>query len=384
MRLLFVSSMPFLHWNMGPGNKYAYLAKKFSGDIIAPVLMSHHDIKDLSGAHIENKFTIHPFKLHRISLFRVVLFVIQAVTQSLRLRYIEKIKFEYVISTEPLVAGMVAILISRLIGARSVLEVNGNFEDAFKYEVPDRQKRSSIQRAKGWLAQAMIPISIGQASVVKLLFQGQIDSFLHHRASPLNTFVFADFAAIEKFIDAETMDDKYILLVGYPWYLKGVDILIEAFRKISDQFPDYRLKVVGWCPEGREYFEALAEGNDRIELCDPVPHRKIVSLMAKCSVYVLASRTEAMGRVLLEAMASRKPIVASNVGGVGAIIRDGFNGLLFESENSDELAEKIVLLLRDKEQARRLADNGYTYVQEELSGMKYIERYESMLKTSMA
>ena len=80
--------------------------------------------------------------------------------------------------------------------------------------------------------------------------------------------------------------------------------------------------------------------------------------MAGCSLFVLPSRTEAMGRVLLEAMACKKPIIASNVGGIPEIIKDGYNGLLFESENVDDLAEKIRLVLSNKKYPTMLRNNG--------------------------
>jgi glycosyltransferase involved in cell wall biosynthesis len=110
-----------------------------------------------------------------------------------------------------------------------------------------------------------------------------------------------------------------------------------------------------------------------------VPYKDVIPLFAGCSLYVLASRTEAMGRVLLEAMACRKPVIASNVGGVPYVIEDGYNGLLFEKENVDDLAEKIKLVLSDNELAEKLAENGYMYVRKNLSEKNYINNYKNMI-----
>jgi len=63
-----------------------------------------------------------------------------------------------------------------------------------------------------------------------------------------------------------------------------------------------------------------------------------------CRCFVLPSREEGMGRVLLEAMASAKPVIGANVGGIPALIEDGKNGYLFESEDVDELAKKLDLI----------------------------------------
>ncbi len=79
-------------------------------------------------------------------------------------------------------------------------------------------------------------------------------------------------------------------------------------------------------------------------------------------------------------MASKKPIIAANIDGVPDLIKDGFNGLLFEKENVDDLAGKIRLLLSDKLLAQRLAQNGYEYVQEHLSEKQYITQYKKMIE----
>ena len=167
--------------------------------------------------------------------------------------------------------------------------------------------------------------------------------------------------------------------MGFPWYLKGVDILIKAFNRIHADFPEYSLKIVGWIPEGKEYFEKLSEGNPKIELCNSVFYDKVIDLMVNCSLYVLASRTDSSPRVLREAMASKKPIIASNIDGVPDLIKDGYNGLLFEKENHEDLAQKIRLLLTDKNLANTLAENGFDYVQKYLSETCYINQYKEMI-----
>ncbi|MHA1284839.1 MAG: glycosyltransferase [Promethearchaeota archaeon] len=78
-------------------------------------------------------------------------------------------------------------------------------------------------------------------------------------------------------------------------------------------------------------------------------------------------------------MASKKPIIASNVDGVPNIIKDGFNGLLFESENVDDLAKKLTFLLSNKTYRDKLANNGYNYVKNYLSEERYIENYKKMV-----
>jgi glycosyltransferase involved in cell wall biosynthesis len=113
---------------------------------------------------------------------------------------------------------------------------------------------------------------------------------------------------------------------------------------------------------------------------DPVWYDDVIQLIQDCSIFVLPSRTEAMGRVLLEAMAAKKPIIASNVDGIPTYIKHGYNGLLFESENVDDLAIKIKDVLNNSEYATTLAENAYAYVNLELSEEKYVEAYRDFVE----
>ena len=195
--------------------------------------------------------------------------------------------------------------------------------------------------------------------------------------------VFSNYVAISKFLNVDITDKQYILFLGYPWFLKGVDVLIKAFNIITLEFPTYKLKIVGYCPEGFDYYAELANGNKKIEFHKPVFYDKVVKLMSGCTLFILPSRTEAMGRVLLEAMACRKPIIASNVGGIPQIIKDGYNGLLFKSENVDDLTKKIKLVLSNKNLANKLGNNGYAFVNEKLSEECYAKNYIEMIKNTI-
>ena len=171
----------------------------------------------------------------------------------------------------------------------------------------------------------------------------------------------------------------YILFIGHPWYLKGVDILIKAFKKISSTFPNYKLKIIGWCPNGRDFFENLAKPNSNIELLAPLVFKDVPKVMADYSMFVLPSRTEAMGRVLIEAMACKKPVIASNVDGIPNIVKNNFNGLLFESENVDDLTDKIHMVLGDKNLADKLSTNAYKYLLENFTEEHYVGNFKNML-----
>jgi glycosyltransferase involved in cell wall biosynthesis len=152
-----------------------------------------------------------------------------------------------------------------------------------------------------------------------------------------------------------------------------VDVLVKAFDRVSAEFPDYTLKVVGMLPEKEEHRELWAH-NPRIEFPGPVMPERVVDLMAECSFFVLASRAEGMPRVLMEAMGAHKPIIASAVSGIPWYIRDGETGLLFPSEDVEALAAALRCVMADPAFAARLGENGYRYAASELSEERHIEK----------
>jgi glycosyltransferase involved in cell wall biosynthesis len=354
--------------------KHELMSRNFSGDIITNVSMAKHLVVKMIG-----DFNYHPYVAYKGNfIFRNIQNWYNFFIKALLIYYFGK-PYDVIIASNPLMNGFIALLIGKITGAKVIVEVNGNFEDAFKYGHSESEKPGLTEQIKERASMRIIPFIIRHVDAVKLLYDSQMNAFKHNKNSSI-FMSFPDIVPTKVFIDNEKSDGKYILLLGYPWYLKGVDILIRAFNKISDDFPEYRLKIVGWHPEGKDYYIELAQGNDRIELCDPVPYLEVVKLMSNCSLYVLASRTEAMGRVLIEAMSCQKPIIASSVGGVPFIIRDGFNGLLFENENVDELADKIKLLLSDPVLNSKLAENGFNFAKENLSEDAYLNNYKKLVE----
>ena len=371
INILFMQTGPMMPDITGKiKTKYDYFSLFASGFIVTPVA------KDEKYLQIDRigKFDIFSFYYYsgnpiiRNLIYAIRVFIAVA-------KYTRENNINFVVSPNPLFCGLIALLIRSFTGAKVIVEVNGNFEAAFTVE--ERKNISLWARAKYKISMILIPFVLRRADKIKLVYSHQLGPL--GMKDPLPIVAFPNFVPIESFLKAEKSDKGYVLLLGYPWYLKGVDVLIKAFQIISPQFPQLRLKIVGWCPEGYDYFEDLANGNPNIELSEPVHYEKVIPLVANCSVYVLASRTDSSPRVIREAMACKKPIVASAIDGVPELIEDGVNGLLFEKENVQELAEKLLTVLTDKDFAQELAINAYHHVQEKLSEKRYMEKYQSMI-----
>ena len=92
----------------------------------------------------------------------------------------------------------------------------------------------------------------------------------------------------------------------------------------------------------------------------------------------LNGQTEALGVVLLEAMACGTPVIGSDVGGIPDIIEDGYNGFLVPEKSPKDLADKIIELLSNRKLAEEFAANGLKTVREKFSWDRVIEKFRNV------
>jgi glycosyltransferase involved in cell wall biosynthesis len=150
---------------------------------------------------------------------------------------------------------------------------------------------------------------------------------------------------------------------------KGHEALLEAMHTVLAQRPDARLMIAGRAavdPAGRH--ATLERHLARLGISGAVRllgfRRDIPALLAAADVCVLPASAEACGRVLLEAMAMAKPVVATASGGTPEIVVDGVTGLLVPPGNPAALAAALVALLQDPERARAMGSAGRKRVAE--------------------
>ena len=221
-------------------------------------------------------------------------------------------------------------------------------------------------------------MTLSSADCIKVLNREQYKEW-HSLLSKKSVVMFHDYVPISLFIKPGR-DDQFLYCLGYPFYLKGVDILIESFARILPEFPEYRLVIMGYClePELSSWKERVA-GVGNIEFRKPVPYDEVGDLISSCSIMVVPSRSEGMGRVFVEAMAAAKPCVGTRVGGVSNVIIDGETGLLAEPENAEDLANKLRLLLANPELRVRMGEAGRRRVEAVLSEKSYVKCFRRML-----
>jgi glycosyltransferase involved in cell wall biosynthesis len=151
-----------------------------------------------------------------------------------------------------------------------------------------------------------------------------------------------------------------ILFVGHLQPSKGTDLALRAFRLVNDELPESRLHVVGAGTDMYEkrYRELIVELNikTKVELHGIKSKSELAKIYKGADMCVFPSRVESFGNVVLEAMASGKPIVASNVGGIPEVMRHDRNGLLVEP-TAISISRALLKLSRDHELCERMSRN---------------------------
>lgn len=150
--------------------------------------------------------------------------------------------------------------------------------------------------------------------------------------------------------EISTHKSKIAICVGKISYQKGQDILVKAWEKVHEQHPDWELHLYG--NENTKFLNTKKLKNNIIFF---PPEKEIQKKYFNSSIYVMSSRFEGFGMVLIEAMEFGVPCVSFNCDyGPSDIIQDGTDGFLVERENPQELAEKIIVLIENEELRKQM------------------------------
>ena len=145
------------------------------------------------------------------------------------------------------------------------------------------------------------------------------------------------------------------LFVGVLELYKNIDGLAVAWREAAQLVPNAELRIVGRGTRTDVVEGLVRDLPDRTVWLERLTPSEVAAELDGATVLVLPSRSEGMGRVIVEAFCRGRPVVATAVGGIPDLVRSGENGLLVESGDTPALAEAIVRVLTDRAFAERLA-----------------------------
>jgi len=158
-----------------------------------------------------------------------------------------------------------------------------------------------------------------------------------------------------------------ILFVGRLEKRKGMNYLLEAYRRAKREIPNLRLIIVGPGTRLRHKYEKQVgrNGLEDVVFVGQVSYNELPRYYKTADIFCApATGRESFGIVLLEAMAVGKPIIASNIEGYGNVLTHGAEGLLVPPKDEEGLAQALVSLLSDESLRQQMGDKGRLKVQE--------------------
>lgn len=166
---------------------------------------------------------------------------------------------------------------------------------------------------------------------------------------------------------SQVQDDncKTIVYVGRLYSQKGVDVLIKAFSQVCSQFQDFKLIILGGGEEEKKLKELVNDLkiDQYVVFKGNKPKAEVLSTFKKSYLAVIPSLSEGFGFTVIEAMSMKTMVIGSNNTGIKEIIQDNKTGFLFETSNENDLAEKIIKVIKQPALRDELALNGFEHFQ---------------------
>ena len=193
---------------------------------------------------------------------------------------------------------------------------------------------------------------------------------------------------LNKFSELNTIDlreqlglsenDFIIGFVGRLSIQKGIKYMLDAFRMVADELKNVHLVIAGTGELEGMVKEFATKFNLERKIHLLGFRNDIPALMRTFDILLLPSLWEGFGIVLIEAMASGKPIVATNASSIPEIVKDGWNGILVPPENAEAISDALKKLISEPELQIKFAEEGLKIIQEKFTIDRMISDYESI------
>jgi glycosyltransferase involved in cell wall biosynthesis len=175
------------------------------------------------------------------------------------------------------------------------------------------------------------------------------------------------------------INHDYFLFLGRFHKVKGIDTLLKAMQLIKNHSLMSSVKLVimgvnfGFEEEMLKMIKEM-NLNDVVKVIKNPPREDVIAAYKESEFLVLPSRWELSPLTPLEGFAFKKPTISTKVHGIPYTLDDGKNSILVESENFNELSDKIIELLNDKTKCRELGINGYEHIRKKCNSQEMVKR----------
>ncbi len=204
-------------------------------------------------------------------------------------------------------------------------------------------------------------------------------------SSRIKTTILPSTVDVVKFsLNKKLKREKIILFVGPTIEEKGADIVLEIALRIIEKDKKIKCVFIGTGQLEEQLKQKSMKNKNNFVFLKNISDKELVEWYNKASVLVLPSKYEAFGRVLAEAQACETPVVATGVGGIPEVVKDGDTGFLVDYGNWDEMKKYIEALLKNEKLRTKMGKAGRKHVIESFSIKVIVDKlekiYEDVLK----
>jgi glycosyltransferase involved in cell wall biosynthesis len=211
----------------------------------------------------------------------------------------------------------------------------------------------------------------------------------HLKVNPSKTIVIYNGADEEIFIPTENSAlkarlgiqpaDPVVGTVSSLYHHKGHEYLLQAVPLVLEAFPSTKFLIVGDGPLRKKLEDQAEDLNISAHLVFTGKRKDVPDLLSVMGIFVLPSCSrEGLGISIIEAMASEKPVVATEIGGIPEVVADEETGYLVPPQNPDALAKAIVNLLQSPQRAKEMGRRGRARFEEKFTKRKMLSEVENL------
>jgi glycosyltransferase involved in cell wall biosynthesis len=323
---------------------------------------------DLQDLEILNQFSLSDGKSHRVKMkARFDFFAIYKLVKIIRERRID------IIHTHGYKSDILGLMAAKITGIKSVTTPHG-FGQPSDFKLGLFIKFGTVALK---YFDKVAPLS------------KQLENEVTEFRVPLDKICYiqngVDLMEVQKYLSSgagtQKNEKKRIGFIGQMIPRKNIEVILDAFEAVHNKLPNTELYLLG-------------DGGNRKELMDYSQSLSSVSnihflgfrndrlqLLKSFDLFVMTSKDEGIPRCLMEAMGMGVPVVAYNIKGIDQLIKHEETGLLADFGDFDSLTEYWLEMITNESLARRLADRGQGFVNEEFSGKRMAIQYQSLFKS---
>lgn len=176
-----------------------------------------------------------------------------------------------------------------------------------------------------------------------------------------------------------------VLFIGRLAAAKGVPVLIEAFARVQETYPDARLTLVGDGPARVALEDRVAElgFSHAVRFTGYLTQEEVAAELSRADLFALSSFAEGVPVVLMEAMATGLPVLATRIAGIPELVEDGVSGRIVAPGDTEAFANAMIELLSDPTCARVMGQAGQARVKTDFDVAKEAVKLASLLESSL-